>query len=89
LNEPVRIRDGVEAPVKRTVFRLLDLVLAIALSLAIASAGRVRAAEPPQIRESDTLWPVASVRGPHSALRAHPAGEGDVLRGDQRVANSE
>src|SRR5580704_10612783 len=53
-----------EAPVKRTVFRLLDLALAIALSLALASLSQVRAAEWPQIRQSDTLWPGAPVGGP-------------------------
>jgi hypothetical protein len=36
--------------VKRTVYRLLDLALAVALSLAIASAGHVRAAERAPLR---------------------------------------
>jgi len=89
LNEPVRIRGGVEAPVKRTVFRLLDLTLAIALSLVIATAGRVRAAEWPHIEESDTLWPGARVVDLHSALRVHPACGGNIPRDDQRVANRE
>ncbi len=44
---------------KRTVFRLLELALAIAIVLAIASVSRVRAAEWPHIRASDTLWPAA------------------------------
>jgi hypothetical protein len=50
--------------VKRTVFRLLDLALAVALSLALANITRVHAAEWPSIRESDTLWPGAPVGGP-------------------------
>jgi hypothetical protein len=45
--------------VKRTVFRLLDLALAVALSLALANVAQVRAAEWPQLRESDTIWPGA------------------------------
>jgi hypothetical protein len=40
---------------KRTVSRLLDLAFAIALSLVIANFARVRAPEPPQVRESDAL----------------------------------
>jgi len=50
--------------VKRTVYRLLDLALAIALSLALASITRVHAAEWPHIRESDTLWPGAKLDNP-------------------------
>jgi len=60
----VRIHGGGEAPVKRTMFRLLDLALAIGLSLAIASVGQLRAAKWPNIRESDTLRPGASVGDP-------------------------
>jgi hypothetical protein len=37
--------------------RLLDLALAIALTLALAGAAQLRAAEWPSVRESDTLWP--------------------------------
>jgi len=50
--------------VKRTVYRLLDLALAIALSLALANISRVRAAEWPNIRDSDTLWPGAKLDNP-------------------------
>jgi hypothetical protein len=50
--------------VKRTVFRLLDFAIAIALVLVLASLSRVRAAEWPNIRESDTLWPGAEVGSP-------------------------
>jgi hypothetical protein len=63
LTEAFRIRGGKEAPVKRTVFRLLDLAVAVALSLALANIGRVHAAEWPNIRQSDTLWPGAPVGG--------------------------
>ncbi len=49
---------------KRTVYRLLDFALAIALSLALANAARVRAAEWPHVRESDTLWPGAPLDDP-------------------------
>ena len=49
---------------KRTVFRLIDLAVAVALSLALANISRVHAAEWPNIRESDTLWPGAPVGGP-------------------------
>ena len=49
---------------KRTVYRLLDLALAIALSLAIASISQGRAAEWPNIRDSDTLWPGAKLDNP-------------------------
>ncbi|HEY1541899.1 MAG TPA: hypothetical protein VGG01_05775 [Xanthobacteraceae bacterium] len=49
---------------KRMVFRLLDLALAVALSLAIANVGRVRAAEWPRVRASDTLWPGAPLDDP-------------------------
>jgi len=41
--------------VKRTVFRLLDLALAIALSLAIAYVAQLRAPQPPHVRDSATL----------------------------------
>src|ERR1700722_3634450 len=46
------------------VYRLLDLALAVALSLAIASISQVRAAEWPNIRDSDTLWPGAKLDNP-------------------------
>ncbi|HEY4920184.1 MAG TPA: hypothetical protein VII40_08800 [Xanthobacteraceae bacterium] len=49
---------------KRMVYRLLDLALAVALSLAIASISQVRAAEWPNIRDSDTLWPGAKLDNP-------------------------
>ena len=49
---------------KRTVFRLLDLAIAVALVLVIASLARVRAAEWPNVRASDTLWPGAAVGSP-------------------------
>ena len=49
---------------KRTVFRLLDLAVAVALSLALANLSRVHAAEWPNVRQSDTLWPGAPVGGP-------------------------
>jgi hypothetical protein len=38
------------------VFRLLDLALAIALSLTIANVAQVRAPEPPRVRDSAALW---------------------------------
>ena len=49
---------------KRTVARLLDLAVAVALLLALASVQRVAAAEWPKIRESDTLWPLAPLGDP-------------------------
>ncbi len=49
---------------KRTVARLLDLAAAVALMLAIASLQPSRAAEWPNVRESDTLWPLAPLGGP-------------------------
>jgi hypothetical protein len=50
--------------VKRTVARLLDLAVAVALLLALASGQRAGAAEWPNIRQSDTLWPLADLSGP-------------------------
>ena len=48
---------------KRTVSKLLDLAVAIALSLTLANIERVHAAEWPHLRQSDTLWPAAPVGG--------------------------
>jgi hypothetical protein len=50
--------------VKRTLARLLDLAVAIALLLALASAAQLHAAEWPNIRQSDTLWPLAPLGDP-------------------------
>jgi hypothetical protein len=44
LSEALRIQRRQEAPVKRTVFRLLDLAVAVALSLMLANISRVHAA---------------------------------------------
>ncbi len=49
---------------KRTVARLLDFTLAVALLLAIASMPQLHAAEWPNVRQSDTLWPLANLGGP-------------------------
>src|SRR5690242_11491156 len=56
--------EGGEASVKRTVARLLDFAVALALLLAIASLPQLYAAEWPDIRQSDTLWPLAPLGGP-------------------------
>ena len=45
----------------RTVARLLDLAIAVALSLALAGATQLRAAEWPNVRASDTLWPTTTL----------------------------
>jgi len=50
--------------VKRTLARLLDFAVAVALLLALASAPHLHAAEWPKVRESDTLWPLAPLGGP-------------------------
>jgi hypothetical protein len=50
--------------VKRTVARLLDFAVAVALLLALASVPQLHAAEWPNVRESDTLWPLAPLGGP-------------------------
>jgi hypothetical protein len=50
--------------VKRTVARLLDFAVAVALLLALASLQQLRAAEWPNVRQSDTLWPLANLGGP-------------------------
>jgi len=50
--------------VKRTAARLLDLAVAIALLLALASVQPSRAAEWPNLRQSDTLWPLDNLGGP-------------------------
>jgi hypothetical protein len=50
--------------VKRTLARLLDLAVAIALLLALAGAPQLHAAEWPNIRQSDTLWPLAPLGEP-------------------------
>jgi hypothetical protein len=50
--------------VKRTLARLLDLAVAVALLLVLASAPPLHAAEWPNIRESDTLWPMAPLGDP-------------------------
>jgi hypothetical protein len=63
LNEAFCIQRRQEAAVKRMVFRLLDLAVAVALSLALANITRVHAAEWPNVRDSDTLWPGAPVGG--------------------------
>jgi hypothetical protein len=44
--------------------RLLDLAVAIALLLALASVPQLHAAEWPNIRQSDTLWPLAPLGAP-------------------------
>ncbi len=53
-----------EGSVKRTVARLLDLAVAVALMLALASVSQLHAAEWPNVRKSDTLWPLAPLDGP-------------------------
>src|SRR5262245_41975529 len=50
------VQDGEEAAVTRSA-RLLDFALAIVLLLAIAGAARLRAAEWPDVRASDTIYP--------------------------------
>jgi hypothetical protein len=50
--------------VKRTVARLLDFTVAVALLLALASVPQPHAAEWPDVRQSDTLWPLANLGGP-------------------------
>src|SRR5262249_34834065 len=42
----------------------LDFAVAIALLLALASVPPLHAAEWPNVRESDTLWPLAPLGGP-------------------------
>jgi hypothetical protein len=42
----------------------LDFAVAVALLLALASLQHLRAAEWPNVRESDTLWPLAPLGGP-------------------------
>lgn len=49
---------------KRTVARLLDFAVALTLLLALASLQPPHAAEWPNVRESDTLWPLAPLGGP-------------------------
>ena len=49
---------------KRTVARLIDFAVAVALLLALASVPQLHAAEWPKVRESDTLWPLANLGGP-------------------------
>ena len=49
---------------KRTVARLLEFAVAVAMLLALASAPPLHAAEWPNVRESDTLWPLAPLGGP-------------------------
>lgn len=49
---------------KRTVVRLLDFAVAVALLLALAGLQQLRAAEWPNVRQSDTLWPMADLGGP-------------------------
>jgi hypothetical protein len=58
------VQGGEEASVKRTVARLLDFAVAVALLLALASVQPSHGAEWPNIRESDTLWPLAPLGGP-------------------------
>lgn len=48
----------------RTLARLADIAIALALSLALANAPRAHAAEWPNVRESDTLWPGAPLDDP-------------------------
>src|SRR5262249_50233109 len=55
---------GKEASVKRTAARLLGFVGAAALPLALVGLQQPRAAEWPDIRKSDTLWPLAGLSGP-------------------------
>ena len=49
---------------KRTAARLLGFVGAAALPLALVGLQQPRAAEWPDIRKSDTLWPLADLSGP-------------------------
>ena len=49
---------------KRTVARLVDFAVAVALLLALASVPQLHAAEWPNVRQSDTLWPLAPLGGP-------------------------
>ena len=49
---------------KRTAARLIDFALALALMLALAGAPRLHAAEWPNVRQSDTLWPGAPLDNP-------------------------
>jgi hypothetical protein len=46
------------------VARSIDFSVAVALLLALASTPHLRAAEWPNVRESDTLWPLAPLGGP-------------------------
>jgi len=50
--------------VRRLTARLLDFAAAVALLLALASMSQLRAAEWPNVRQSDTLWPLAPLGGP-------------------------
>jgi len=50
--------------VKRTAARLLDFAVAVALVLVLASVPQLHAAEWPNVRQSDTLWPLAPLGGP-------------------------
>jgi hypothetical protein len=66
--------------VKRTVARLLDLAVAIALLLALASAPQLHAAEWPKIRQSDMLWPLTPLGDPQwPNVPAVPAVPADSL----------
>jgi hypothetical protein len=58
------VHGGEEASVKRTVARLLDFAVAVALLLVLASLQQLRAAEWPNVRQSDTLWPLDKLGGP-------------------------
>jgi len=59
--------------VRRTSARLMDFALALALMLALAGAPRVQAAEWPNVRDSDALWPGAPLDNPQ--WPAIPPGE--------------
>jgi hypothetical protein len=50
--------------VKRMVARLLDFAVAVTLLLTLASVSHLHAAEWPNVRQSDTLWPLAPLGGP-------------------------
>jgi hypothetical protein len=54
--------------VRRTAARLLDLALAVALSVALASVPQAHAAAWPDIPASDALWPMASLGEPQWVL---------------------